>query len=246
MKLLLTNDDGVMNPGIHVLARTMQNEGHDVVIVAPDGERSASSHAISWGRPITAKAVELEGIEAYACSGTPADCTRLGLNVFCKDADFVVSGVNAGVNTGKDTIYSGTVAAALEGALQGVPAMAVSQEWSKRMEYASAAQWAARMLAHFEKHPMPQGTICNLNAPNLPFTQIKGIRLADLNNDAVKAQFDRYDGKGMGVWYFLNARTWYDYETGSDRAYLKEGYATVTYMSWRLQTTTPEHPLPTV
>ena len=142
MKILISNDDGILAPGIAALVKAFAGAGHEVFVCAPDSQRSAASHSLTIGRKLTAREITMDGAaRAYAISGTPADCVKLGLTVLCPGAEAVVSGVNHGLNVGTDVLYSGTVAAAMEGAICGRPAMAVSQT-DRRVGYDTAAALA--------------------------------------------------------------------------------------------------------
>ena len=111
MKVLISNDDGIFAPGIEALVQAFADAGHDVIVCAPDSQRSAASHSLTIGRPLTVKEMDFPGAKkAYAIGGTPADCVKLGVMVLCPDAQAVVSGINKGYNAGTDILYSGTVA----------------------------------------------------------------------------------------------------------------------------------------
>lgn len=166
MRIMISNDDGIFAPGIAALTKAFCEAGHEVIVCAPDGQRSAASHSLSIGKPVTVKEVQLEGAaQAFAIGGTPVDCVKLGLSVLRKDCEAVISGVNCGYNVGTDILYSGTVGAAMEGAICGVPALAVSQPHARK-DYTQAAALAVQV---FEKmmadRPAPY-TIWNLNYPN--------------------------------------------------------------------------------
>lgn len=246
MNILLCNDDGIRAPGIIAMREALCGRGHEVSVVAPDGERSASGHAITWQRPFRVRKTEiLPGIFGWAVDGTPADCARIGIMEVFPQADFVVSGINLGANTGIDTLYSGTVAAALEGVLLGIPAMAVSVGWAEEPDYPAAAGIAADMLEHLAMHPMPEGMLCNLNVPpNPPAGQVRGVRLAPLNGNSLFAGFKRISGEAADTWYATRSHTRPEPAPGSDWALLAEGYATVTYLGWSLAAESPGNPLP--
>ena len=133
MRILLTNDDGVMAEGIYALAKELEKD-HEVIIIAPETQRSAQSHAVTILQPLTVKEVKLDGLKskAYSISGTPADCVRAGLEVLIDEPiDYVFSGINMGLNSGMDILYSGTVSAAIEANIYGIPSIAVSAEFLK-------------------------------------------------------------------------------------------------------------------
>lgn len=127
MRILISNDDGIFAPGLMALVRAFSAAGHTVYVAAPDGQRSAASHSMTLFQPLTARGRAVEGAEkAWAIDGTPVDCVKLAVKALCPEVEFVISGVNHGYNAGSDVLYSGTVGAAMEGALNGRPAMAVS------------------------------------------------------------------------------------------------------------------------
>lgn len=161
MKLLLVNDDGVRADGLSVLASVL-SEIAEVYVVAPDRERSATSHSFSLFEPLR---VEKMGHRVWAVSGTPADCAYLGVLEFCKQADFVVSGINHGYNLGADVFYSGTVAAGVEAALRGFPAIAMSMGTGPGQDFHRAAQFCRALLLGLQGKPFPKRTLLSVNVP---------------------------------------------------------------------------------
>jgi 5'-nucleotidase len=164
MQILLTNDDGIFSDGLKTLADTLRTHGYDVWVAAPDTERSAFSHAISLHKPVT---FEQKGPQIYSCSGTPADCVFYGLKgAVPVDPDLIISGINRGFNMGTDIIYSGTVAAAREGVLHGIPSIAVSAEgFEPPFPFSEAAQFTASHIDVFLKLWNPEFLI-NINVPH--------------------------------------------------------------------------------
>ena len=171
-RILVTNDDGVSSEGIHALAAALTPLGQ-VTVVAPHAEASAIGHALTLARPLRLESV---GPHVYAVDGTPTDCVNLAVAVvFDGVPDLVVSGINKGYNLGDDVTYSGTVAGALEGALLGIPAMAVSLQWSREAYNFTQAAAAARQMAEFIlQNGLPPRTFLNLNVPR---TAAKGFRV---------------------------------------------------------------------
>lgn len=164
MLILVTNDDGIQSPGLHVLADALRGLGR-VVVVAPDRERSAISHALTLHSPL--RAAE-QGADRWAVDGTPTDCVNLGIHGLLREKpDLVVSGINQGANLGDDLTYSGTVAAAMEATLMGVPAMAVSLAADRFSgeDFLWGGRWAARLAAMVGKHGLPADTFLNVNVP---------------------------------------------------------------------------------
>lgn len=172
MRILLTNDDGVQSPGLRLLAGELQKQ-HQVTVVAPAGNRSAVSHGLTLRDELTAERVDgFDGLEAWAVEGTPADCTRLALDALCPDAELVISGPNVGANVAFDILYSGTVGAALEGAMHGVPAIAVSSH----KEYAKPEEIVSVFLRLFEQMDVKKDVHHLLNV-NIPAPgEIRGVR----------------------------------------------------------------------
>lgn len=173
MKILITNDDGVQAPGIITLARALQTIA-DVVVVAPNRNRSGASNSLSLQNPIR---VIQQDNGFYSVEGTPTDCVHLAMNGLLKyKPDIIVSGINAGANLGDDIFYSGTVAAAMEGRLLGVPALAVSLD-GKHEHFEAAAQIAKNLVLGLINHRLSAQTILNINIPDLPLAEIKGFEI---------------------------------------------------------------------
>ncbi len=173
MRILLVNDDGIESAGLRRLAKELSGR-HRVTVVAPSGQRSAASHSLTLRDELSAREVKLvDGVKAWAVDGTPADCTRLALDALCKDAQLVISGPNVGLNVAFDTLYSGTVAAALEGAMHRIPAIAVSAP-----PHAEEAEVVRAFLRVFSQLDPKRDVhhLLNINIPALPLEQIKGVR----------------------------------------------------------------------
>ena len=178
MRLLLTNDDGVLADGILALAAELSKE-HEVVIVAPDSQRSGNSQKITLRKQLAIKRVKIpdSDVLAYSTDGTPADCTRIGIYwLEDKPFDAVITGINMGSNVGTDVLYSGTVGAAREASMHRLPALAVSLAHYKEDYLPVAAKYAAVVIRSGVLDRIPEGTMLNLNVPSIPEDQIKGIR----------------------------------------------------------------------
>lgn len=182
MHILLTNDDGIYDPGLWSLFHRL-NPRHRISIVAPDRERSAVGHAITLHQPLRWAAIDLGGgRKGLAVSGTPADCVKMGLLEILKPApDMVISGINPGANVGVNINYSGTVAAAREAALAGLPAVSVSIQSRQPAHLDNAAKFVAGMVDAVCKAPMPPGTFYNVNLPDLPLSDTAGVRVCAVN-----------------------------------------------------------------
>lgn len=224
MKILISNDDGIFAPGIAALVRAFAEAGHEVFVCAPDSQRSAASHSLTIGGRIAVQETALPGAaRAYAIGGTPADCVKLGLMVLCPEAEAVVSGVNHGSNVGTDVLYSGTVAAAMEGAICGRPAMAVSQMYG-RVGYERSAALAVQVFETMTAHPIPPLSVLNLNCPEQD--EIRGVVTARLGQ---LHYTESYVPEAPGsMTYVLSGEVDALREQSEDYTRLTQGYATVT------------------
>ena len=192
MKILLTNDDGIFAEGLWILLQALSQD-HEVVVVAPDRERSAVGHAITLNRPLRSRLVSLDGCgDGFAVDGTPADCVKLALaELIQQHPDVVVSGINPGANVGININYSGTIAAAKEAALAGIPSMAVSIIGGDRPHYEDAAIFVRRMIGRISWNELPFGTFLNVNIPDLPAGKIRGVRISRQSVTPFSEKFDR-------------------------------------------------------
>lgn len=179
MDILLTNDDGIYAEGLWALHGALSRE-HAVTVVAPDRERTAVSHGITLHQPLRASPVAVnDHLQGYAVNGTPADCIKLGvLEILGRKPDIVVSGLNPGANVGVNINYSGTVAAAKEAALGGVPAIAASIEAGAPYAYETAAGFIVRLVDAVALRGLSPGTFLNVNFPNAPWQEITGVRIS--------------------------------------------------------------------
>ncbi len=181
MKLLISNDDGIYSPGVYALAQTLNAAHHEVTVVCPDRERSATGHGLTMHHPIRAEVVEsvfAPGIKAWACSGTPADCVKLALwALLDSPPDFILSGINRGQNLGTDILYSGTVSAAMEGTIEGIPSIAFSLASYVSPDFQPGAEFAVSLLAFLEKNPLPASMLLNVNIPPGPAENFAGVAL---------------------------------------------------------------------
>lgn len=206
MKILLTNDDGYQALGIQALFRVL-GEKHQVVMVAPDRERSAVSHGITLHHPVRMHRVESGSRKKiYAVDGTPADCVKLGLaECFSTPPDWVVAGINPGSNLGIDINYSGTVGAAREGTLNGIPGLAASIKLDQVMDYENLARFVMNMVEAMGEKGLPSGTFLNVNAPGIAFSQIQGIKITRQALDNLSRRFEkRQDPKQRSYYWYSN------------------------------------------
>lgn len=225
MRILLSNDDGVYAPGIQILANALR-EFSEVQVVAPDRNRSGASNSLTLESPLRASTLANGDIAVQM--GTPTDCVYLGVNTLMYPGpDIVVSGINAGPNLGDDVIYSGTVAAAMEGRHLGLPALAVSL--NGHQHYETAATITCTLLRALVRDPLGAGRILNINVPDLPLDKIKGIRATRCGSrhpaDQVIAQ---QDPRGHTIYWIGPPGNQLDAAPDTDFAAIDDGYVSVT------------------
>ena len=207
MKLLISNDDGIFALGIRTLANTLAEAGHDVSVVCPDRERSATGHGLTLHDPIRAEVVESvfhPSVKAWASSGTPSDCVKLGIwALLDSPPDYVLSGINHGANLGTDILYSGTVSAAMEGVIEGIPGIAFSLTSFTNRDFQPAANFAKLLLDRLGKKPLPQLMLLNVNVPPVEWDAIAGVAIT---RQGIRRYFDvfekRIDPRGK-TYYWL-------------------------------------------
>ncbi len=198
MKILLTNDDGIESVGLHLLCDKLSEKGHEVYVVAPEGQRSATSHCANFYKRIYVKKVHgyHGATEAYSCTGSPADCVKFAESVLEIPFDLLVSGPNNGENTGNAILYSGTIGAAEEGVLCGYKSIALSR-LGRDGSYDSTVEYLVQNLEQLASFDIPN-TLININVPDLPTEQIKGVRVVrdstgKLYKDYMEKQHDEED-----------------------------------------------------
>ena len=185
MRVLVSNDDGVDAPGIQALAKGLRDAGHEVLVVAPDRDRSGASNSLTLDAPI--RVVQLDA-QTWKVYGTPTDCVHVAITGMLEDLDLepdiVVSGINNTANLGDDVIYSGTVAAAMEGRFLGLPSVAVSlvTQDHKGLHYETAARAVVQIIARLRSDPLPANTILNVNVPDVPWDELRGFETSRLGN----------------------------------------------------------------
>lgn len=180
MNILVSNDDGINSVGLHELVKSLSQIGN-VYVVAPDSERSANSHHFTYKGRMRIEQRQVEGAKlAYSLWGTPCDCIHAGLQYIIKEKiDLVVSGINQGWNVSSDMIYSGTIAAAREGFMQGVPSIAMSLNTFTGKDFSVASRFAREIASKFINNPNNHSYFLNVNVPDLKYEEIKGIKICD-------------------------------------------------------------------
>ncbi|MEM7553312.1 MAG: 5'/3'-nucleotidase SurE [Cyanobacteria bacterium P01_A01_bin.84] len=216
MKLLISNDDGVYAAGIRALADTLAKEGHTVFVVCPDRERSATGHGLTLHQPIRAEIVESifhPNVKAWACDGTPADCVKLAIwALLDSPPDLVLSGINQGANLGTEILYSGTVSAAMEGLIEGIPSLAFSLTSYTSQDFQPGANFAKSLVAQISENPLPDLMLLNINIPALPSEEIAGVAIARQGVRRYVDVFDkRIDPRGKN-YYWLTGEVLEDVE----------------------------------
>jgi 5'-nucleotidase len=254
VKVLLTNDDGIQASGLHAMRRSLLAlPGIELAVIAPDANRSASARSITTRSPLWVEEVDFgDGSTGFATDGTPVDCVRfaaLGLVEF--EPELIVSGINHGANLGDDITYSGTVAAALEGVVLGIPAIAVSQQSKKRemdfrlgreFDFEPASSFAAGLIARLEDKPISEGTLLNVNCPALAGESLAGAEVTRLGKRIYRDKLeleeeDSRDGRRRRLYRIYGDDPTYHHEDGTDFAAIHAGRISVTPLHFDLTDT---------
>ncbi len=234
--ILITNDDGIFAPGIYALWEAMTTLG-DVAVVAPDTEKSAVGHAITIADPIRTQPVtRRSGFKGYAVTGTPADCVKIAVrSLLDRTPDLIISGVNAGANVGNNIIYSGTVSAATEGTMLGIPSIAISLNSFRGDHWETAQKYALLFATKTLDHSLPRGTLLNVNVPDLSEEEIRGIRLARQGQVYFKDWFEqREDPRGRRYYWMTGEIVDPSEGDSADSVLLQRGFVTVTPIHYQL------------
>lgn len=225
-RILVTNDDGIASPGIHAVAAALRALG-EVWVVAPDRERTAVGHAVTLHKPLR---ITKMGHRVFMVNGTPVDCVNLALaKVLPGRPSLIVSGINRGVNLGDDVMYSGTVSAALEGTILGIPSMAVSQEGENKFRFDVGARYAARVAGEVLLHGLPAETILNVNIPNVPLRSIKGVKVTCLSRRRFENPIvEKVDPRGRKYYWIAGTRQSWSRLKDADHEALEHHMVSVT------------------
>ncbi|MGH7998052.1 MAG: 5'/3'-nucleotidase SurE [Brasilonema sp.] len=220
MKILISNDDGVSALGIRTLANTLAQAGHEISVVCPDRERSATGHGLTMHQPIRAEIVESifhPAVNAWACDGTPSDCVKLALwALLDSPPDLVLSGINQGANLGTEILYSGTVSAAMEGLIEGIPSVAFSLTSHINKDFQPAANFAKILVEQLKQNPLPELMLLNVNIPALKWDEIAGVSITRQGVRRYVDVFDkRVDPRGK-TYYWLTGEILEDVEPPVD------------------------------
>ncbi|MFV0507775.1 MAG: 5'/3'-nucleotidase SurE [Shewanella algae] len=226
MKILVSNDDGVTAPGIRSLSEALSAVA-EVLTVAPDRNCSGASNSLTLTNPLRINKLDNGYISV---NGTPTDCVHLAIReLYEGEPDMVVSGINAGANMGDDTLYSGTVAAAMEGRFLGLPAVAVSLVGREFTHYDTAAAYAVKIIMGLKKHPIASDQILNINVPDLPLDEIKGIRVTRLGaRHKAEGMVRARDPHGREVFWLGPPGIELDVGEDTDFYAVSQGYVSIT------------------
>ncbi len=226
MRILVSNDDGVLAPGINCLARELENIA-SIDVVAPDRNKSGASNSLTLTQPLRVKVLDNGYVSV---EGTPTDCVHLAVTGYLKsEPDLVVSGINDGANLGDDILYSGTVAAAMEGRYLGLPAIAVSLVGHNVKHYQTAATITKEIVLRLRDNPLPKQTILNVNIPDVPLKEIKGIEVTRLGTrHCAEPIVKEKDPRGRTIYWVGPPGTEEDSGSGTDFCAIKRGFVSVT------------------
>jgi 5'-nucleotidase len=224
--ILVTNDDGVHSPGLHALAKRLKALD-DVVIVAPDRERSAAGHSMTLHRPLLIEEVR-EGV--YSVNGTPTDCVNIAVKgLLLQVPRLVVSGINKGPNMGDDVTYSGTVAGAIEARILGVPSFAVSLAARSDFRFGDAAEVSLQIARHILQEGEAEGTLLNVNVPNLPVAELRGTAVTRLGKRVYhQMTVERIDPRGKKYYWIGGGEPDWEHEEGTDFDAIDRSMVSVT------------------
>lgn len=227
MRILLSNDDGYFAPGLAVLAASLSHDGHHVTVVAPERDRSGASNSLTLDRPLMVRQTP-SGF--HYVNGTPTDCVHLAVTGLLPELpDMVISGINHGANMGDDTVYSGTVAAATEGFLLGIPSLAVSLANLQREHFQTAANVIRELVDRFAANPFREPTLLNVNVPDVPPEALKGTRVTRLGRRHRAQDVVRTVNPRNQVMYWVGAAgAAQDAGPGTDFHAVAEGFVSVT------------------
>jgi 5'-nucleotidase len=230
MQILLTNDDGIFAPGLAAIYKELVKIG-DVTVVAPAGARSGTSHSVTFYEPLVCNKVDINGqFTGYSVQGSPADCVKIACMQLCKEPiDLVISGINSGANAGINIYYSGTVAAAMEGAFLKVPAVATSLVVDEKMDFEKAAEYCTKIIKKLL--PLESGYVVNINIPQLSKGKPKGIRVVPQSTGGFHEHYITQKNEQGQTVFQLAAGLHRDEQDPTDTTSLADGFITITALA---------------
>jgi len=233
LHILITNDDGIEAKGLRTLVSYCKDAGYDVTIVAPSHERSAASHSLTLRKPVRVTKI---APQEYSIDGTPVDCMVIAVQKLIeKPVDIVISGINAGQNMGEDIHYSGTVAAAMEAAFFGYKAIAISINAYREQNFETAAMWMVNMLQHGIVETLHSSHVLNVNIPNIPYEEVKGIRLTSTGHRKYYNFLKLVEEDETGFSYLIGGDlpVW-EKQKGTDAEAVEEKYVSLTPLGFEM------------
>ncbi|MDX1977681.1 MAG: 5'/3'-nucleotidase SurE [Pseudanabaenaceae cyanobacterium bins.68] len=233
MRILVSNDDGIYAPGVKALVDRLGDQGDQISVVCPDRERSATGHALTIQEPLRVDQIDgyfAPSVSAWACSGTPADTVKLALDaILTEKPDLVLSGINRGANLGTDVLYSGTVSAAMEGAMEGIPSVAFSLTSFTSVDFSAAAEFARVLVGKIASQALAPGTLLNVNVPAIAQADICGVILTRLGIRRYRDIFEkRVDPRGKTYYWLAGEVVDQEAAPGTDIQAIKDNYITIT------------------
>jgi 5'-nucleotidase len=239
MHILISNDDGIYAPGVKALTDALSGGKYEITVVCPDRERSATGHALTLQEPV--RVDEIKGyfhpdVKAWACSGTPSDSMKLALDaIVTSRPDLVLSGINRGSNLGTDVLYSGTVSAAMEGVLEGLPSVAFSLTSFASLDFSAAAAFAQKIVKAIAQNPTDETMLLNVNIPAIPAADICGVMVARLGIRRWKDVFEkRVDPRGKTYYWLAGVVVEEEASADSDIQGIRDNYITITPLKYDL------------
>ncbi len=237
MRILITNDDGINSTGLHILVKEMEKD-NEVLVVAPNSQRSACGHSITIHDPLFVKEAKIDGIKskAFSVSGTPADCVKIALEKLINGRlDMIISGINYGLNIGTDVIYSGTVSAAIEGVIYKIPSMAVSMDINNNEDaLVQAAIYTRSILKTANENYIKNDMVINVNIPERIDKGIRGVKVCQLGNRIYSNCYIETISDNNEVGFKLQGEVCDDSEENTDVHYIKNRYITITPLHYDL------------
>ena len=234
--ILITNDDGIFSPGIEALWEALNSFG-ETVVVAPSSQKSAISHAITISRPLRIKKIKKNnGFRGFSVSGTPADCTKIAIkSILTERPDILISGINLGSNLGNNIIYSGTVSAAMEGTILGIPSIAISLDSLDTDRFELSKKVAKQVVNYVLKNKLPKGIMLNVNVPYIDPKKFLGSKITKQGNQFFNDNFDkRVNPRGENYYWMKGEIIDNDKDLVFDGFAVKNGYASITPLGFKL------------
>jgi 5'-nucleotidase len=235
--ILISNDDGITAPGIRALVESVKDLG-EVVVVAPDSPQSAMGHAVTISKPLRLEETKtFPGIQSFQCSGTPADCVKIAVDkVLHRKPDLLLSGINHGSNSSINVIYSGTMSAAMEGAIEGIPSAGFSLcDFSYNADFTLAAEIANKTAKNIIENGLPKGVLLNVNIPKIKKEELKGIRICRQALAKWEEDFDeRKDPNGKAYFWLTGKFVNYDNGNDTDEWALENGFVSIVPVQFDL------------